>query len=179
MTSILGDEAHVIPLLPSQEVVKTQYKLMAKIITQAAGLVKGNSSVRGYEQWVPVVNYNMHVARNLDAQDKLIGVPDAQLFRFTCLWDSGPIVALTQSIFTAEEVISCELHCLRAGTQGEIEPVVEIILEKGRVLDVVYVYSHPAGPLIIIDIHPTKLKIIDKTSKTEFAWDLTQLTRVM
>lgn len=170
-------ELNVVPLLPEGEVVRTQYKLMARITTTAAGVIKGNSSVKGYEQWVQAVDFKTSTVRNFDAQDQLIGVPDAKFFRLTTLWDGGGIVPLTQSIFTGEDVTTCDIHCLRSGPQGEVQPAVLITLSQAKVLEVDYIYSHVAGPLVVVDLHPVSFKIVDNLNRYEFSWNLSRLSR--
>lgn len=167
-----------LPMMPDGDIARTQYKLMAKITTQASGLVKGSSTVKGYEGWVSLLDFKQRITRAYDAQDQLIGVPDCKYFRLTGLWDQAGVVPHTQSIFTGENINSAVIHCLRSSSSGEVEVAVEITLEDAKVLEVDFAYSHPAGPLFIVDMRPTVYKVMDKKNKQEFGWNLTKLMRV-
>ncbi|KTC80621.1 MULTISPECIES: type VI secretion system tube protein Hcp [Legionella] len=173
-----GNDIAILPMLPDSEIARTQYKLMAKITTQASGVVKGSSTVKGYEGWVTLLDFKQRITRAFDAQNQLIGVPDCKYFRLTGLWDQAGVVPHTQSIFTGEDINSAIIHCLRSSASGEVEAAVEITLEKAKVLEVDYAYSHPAGPLFIVDMRPTVYKVMDKKNNQEFGWDLTKLMRV-
>ncbi|PWY56734.1 hypothetical protein DGG96_04825 [Legionella qingyii] len=173
-----GHDIAMLPILPDSEVARTQYKLMAKITTQASGVVKGGSTVKGYEGWVALLDFKQRITRAFDAQNQLIGVPDCKYFRLTGLWDQAGVVPHTQSIFTGENINTALIHCLRSSASGEVEVAVEITLENAKVLEVDYAYSHPAGPLFIVDMRPTIYKVMDKKNNQEFGWDLTKLMRV-
>lgn len=173
-----GINAGVLPILPDGDIARTQYKLVANITTQASGKVNGGCTIKGYEGWVSLIDYKQRITRAYDAQDQLIGVPDCKYFRLTGLWDQAAVVPHTQSIFTGENIVTALIHCLRSGAQGEAEVAIEITLENAKVLEVDYAYSHPAGPLFIVDIRPTVYKVMDKKNKQEFGWDLTKLMRV-
>lgn len=166
-----------IPMLPDNEIAKTQYKLMAKITTEASGEIKGNSTVKNYEGWISLIDYKQRITRDYDAQGQLIGEADCKYFRLTGLWDQAAIVPHTQSIFTGQKITKAIIHCLRSGSTGEVECAVELTLEDAIVLEVDYAYSHAAGPLFIVDVRPSKYKVKDTKNKQEFGWELVKMTR--
>ncbi|KTD65741.1 type VI secretion system tube protein Hcp [Legionella spiritensis] len=177
MAKDINDNFGTTPTLPDKDIVKSQYKCMAQITTEASGKINGDSQVVGYETWVELVNYEQRMSRDFDAQNTLIGTPKCEYFRLTTLWTSGGMVPLVQSLFTGEKVVMAEIHCLKA-MAGKIEPALQITLENAIVLDNYILYSHVAGPLLCMDIRPKIYRVLDNTKKQEFAYDLTKLMKV-